>query len=56
MSRNGATNKEIAEALNISPKTVEQHITKALRTLRNVLHSRLNTLTGIVLLAMNKLL
>lgn len=54
MSRNGATNKEIAEALNISPKTVEQHITKALRTLRHVLHSRLNTLVGIGLLAISK--
>lgn len=50
MSRNGATNKEIAEALNISPKTVEQHITKALRTLRYLLHSRLNTLVGVVFL------
>ncbi len=51
MSRNGATNKEIAEALNISPKTVEQHITKALRTLRYLLRSRLNMLAGIVFLA-----
>jgi RNA polymerase sigma-70 factor (family 1) len=56
MSRNGATNKEIAEALNISPKTVEQHITKALRTLRVLLNSRLNTLVGIVFLGISILL
>jgi RNA polymerase sigma-70 factor (family 1) len=56
MSRNGASNKEIAEALNISPKTVEQHITKALRTLRKVLSSRLNTFAGIVFLMIGKLL
>jgi RNA polymerase sigma-70 factor (family 1) len=55
MSRNGATNKEIAEALNISTKTVEQHITKALRTLRILLNSHLNTLGGMVFLAISKL-
>jgi RNA polymerase sigma-70 factor (family 1) len=51
MSRNGATNKEIAEALNISPKTVEQHITKALRTLRYLLRSKLNTVVGVAFLS-----
>jgi RNA polymerase sigma-70 factor (family 1) len=56
MSRNGATNKEIGEALNISTKTVEQHITKALRTLRVLLNSHLNTLIGMVFLMMSKLL
>ncbi len=55
MSRNGATNKEIGEALNISTKTVEQHITKALRTLRILLNSHLNTFVGIVCLAIVKL-
>jgi RNA polymerase sigma factor (sigma-70 family) len=50
MSRNGATNKEIGEALNISTKTVEQHITKALRTLRVLLNSHLNTCVGMVIL------
>jgi RNA polymerase sigma-70 factor (family 1) len=54
MSRNGSTNKEIAEALNISPKTVEQHITKALRTLRYLLNSRLNSFVGIVFLGISK--
>jgi RNA polymerase sigma-70 factor (family 1) len=44
MSRNGATNKEISETLNISIKTVEQHISKALRTLRGLLNARLNAL------------
>jgi RNA polymerase sigma-70 factor (family 1) len=56
MSRNGASNKEIGEALNISTKTVEQHITKALRTLRILLASRLNTLIGAVFLEISKLL
>jgi RNA polymerase sigma-70 factor (family 1) len=55
MSRNGATNKEIGEALNISTKTVEQHITKALRTLRVLLNSHLNTFVGTVFLAVSKL-
>lgn len=54
MSRNGATNKEIGEALNISTKTVEQHVTKALRTLRVLLSSHLNTLVGMVFLAVSK--
>ena len=56
MSRSGATNKEIGEALNISTKTVEQHITKALRTLRILLNSRLNTLVGTVFLVISKFL
>ena len=56
MSRNGSSNKEIAEALNISIKTVEQHITKALRTLRILLNSRLNTFVGVVCLVVSKLL
>jgi RNA polymerase sigma-70 factor (family 1) len=55
MSRSGASNKEIAEALNISTKTVEQHITKALRTLRILLNSHLNTLVGTVFLVISKL-
>lgn len=56
MSRSGATNKEIGEALNISTKTVEQHITKALRTLRILLNSRLNTLVGTFFLVISKFL
>lgn len=31
------SNKEIAETLNLSPKTVESHLTKALKTLRHLL-------------------
>ncbi len=34
LSREGFSNREIAEQMNISEKTVEQHITKALRLLR----------------------
>ncbi|WP_044172690.1 sigma-70 family RNA polymerase sigma factor [Flectobacillus major] len=34
LSRVGTNNKEIASRLNISEKTVEQHITKAIRLLR----------------------
>ena len=50
MSRNGASHKEIAEAFNISPKTVEQHITKALRVLSSILNSHLNTIIGGIIL------
>lgn len=35
----GLSNKEIANHLSISPKTVERHITKALRLLRQVIMS-----------------
>lgn len=51
MSRNGASHKEIAAAHDISLKTVEQHISKALRTLRRLLHTRLNTLLGTACIA-----
>ncbi len=34
LSRNGFTNREVAIQMGISEKTVEQHITKALRVLR----------------------
>jgi len=37
LSRKGHTNKEIALELSISEKTVEQHITKALRVLKEYL-------------------
>ena len=50
MSRNGMSQKEIAETLHISQKTVEQHITKALRSLRSLLNAHLNTLIGCVFL------
>lgn len=56
MSRNGASNKEISESLNISTKTVEQHITKALRTLRILLSSHLNSVSGAFLLFISKFL
>ncbi len=36
--KQGMTNKEIASALLISERAVEQHITKALKTLRENLH------------------
>ena len=50
MSRNGMSQKEIAETLHISQKTVEQHITKALRSLRSLLNAHMNTLIGCVFL------
>ncbi|RYF94053.1 MAG: sigma-70 family RNA polymerase sigma factor [Chitinophagaceae bacterium] len=37
----GLSNKEIAEQLSISPKTVERHITKALAQLRNTIMASL---------------
>jgi RNA polymerase sigma-70 factor (family 1) len=55
MSRNGSSNKEIAEALNISVKTVEQHITKALRTLRVLLNSHLNSFVSSLFLTISQL-
>jgi RNA polymerase sigma-70 factor, ECF subfamily len=36
----GLKNREIGEVLNISEKTVETHITKALRTIRNALEKK----------------
>lgn len=33
---NGYSNQQIADALSVSPKTVEGHVTKALKLLRNV--------------------
>jgi RNA polymerase sigma-70 factor (ECF subfamily) len=41
MSRtNGMKNKEISKALNLSEKTVESHLTKALRTIRTTLEQK----------------
>jgi len=40
----GMTEKQIAEELQISTKTVEAHITKALKTLRTSLHQLFNLL------------
>lgn len=41
LSRDGLTNREVAERLYISEKTVEQHITKALRFLKVYLREHL---------------
>ena len=41
LSRDGLTNREVADQLNISEKTVEQHITKALRFLKVYLKEHL---------------
>jgi len=41
LSRQGLTNREVAAQLDISEKTVEQHITKALRILRSFLKDHL---------------
>lgn len=48
MSRRGLSNKQIGEALNISEKTVEQHITKALRILKE--HLKEHMIYALVLL------
>jgi RNA polymerase sigma-70 factor (ECF subfamily) len=41
MSRKeGLKNKEICEVLNLSPKTVESHMTKALKTIREALETK----------------
>ncbi len=45
LSRDGLSNREVAERLNISEKTVEQHITKALRFLKVYLREHLAYLT-----------
>lgn len=41
LSRDGLSNREVAERLSISEKTVEQHITKALRFLKVYLREHL---------------
>ncbi len=41
LSRDGLTNREVARQMNISEKTVEQHITKALRFLKVYLKEHL---------------
>ena len=41
LSRDGLSNREVADQLNISEKTVEQHITKALRFLKVYLKEHL---------------
>lgn len=51
LSRNGIPNKEIANQLTISEKTVEQHITKALRLLKTHLREHLPYLLILVQLS-----
>lgn len=50
LSRQGFANREIADQLSISEKTVEQHITKALRLLRQHLPEHLTLLLFLALL------
>ncbi|RIH65433.1 RNA polymerase sigma-70 factor [Mariniphaga sediminis] len=38
--KNGLKNREISEMLQLSPKTVESHITKALKTIRGALQQK----------------
>lgn len=45
LSRDGLSNREVADQLSISEKTVEQHITKALRFLKVYLKEHLAYLT-----------
>ncbi|WP_025764568.1 RNA polymerase sigma-70 factor [Dyadobacter tibetensis] len=51
LSRNGHSNREVATELGISEKTVEQHISKALRTLRTYLQDHLVYLPLLILLS-----
>ena len=48
LSRNGLSNREVADQLNISEKTVEQHITTALRFLKVYLREHLAYLAVLV--------
>jgi DNA-binding NarL/FixJ family response regulator len=42
----GLTNREIAEVLFLSPRTVEQHVAKVLRKLGAVSRAELGRVTG----------
>ncbi len=48
LSRDGLSNREVADQLNISEKTVEQHITKALRFLKVYLKEHLAYLAVLI--------
>lgn len=51
------SNKEIAETLNLSPKTVESHLTRALKTLRHLLgnHRFFTLASGLVSIFLKKI-
>jgi RNA polymerase sigma-70 factor (ECF subfamily) len=57
MSRtNGMKNKEISNMLNLSEKTVESHLTKALRTIRNTLEQKFPGTLNLIAIFIKKLI
>jgi RNA polymerase sigma-70 factor (ECF subfamily) len=57
MSRtHGLKNKEISHMLNLSEKTVESHLTKALRTIRNTLEQKFPGTLNLVAIFIKKLI
>jgi RNA polymerase sigma-70 factor (ECF subfamily) len=56
MSRtNGMKNKEICNALNLSEKTIETHLTKALRTIRNTLEQKFPGMLNLLAILFKKI-
>ena len=51
----GLKNREISEILNLSEKTVESHLTKALRTIRTTLERKFPASFNLLVLLVNKL-
>lgn len=50
----GLKNREIGEKLNIAPKTVETHITKALKTIKNTLERKFPDSFNLILILVRK--
>ncbi len=56
MSRiNGMKNKEISRMLNLSEKTVESHLTKALRTIRTMLEQKFPGMLNLLSILLRKI-
>ncbi len=51
---NGLKNREISDILNLSLKTVESHMTKALKTIRNSLEKKFPSVMQLVLVFLGK--
>ena len=52
---NGLKNREISEILNLSEKTVESHLTKALRTIRSMLEQKFPGTMNLITILIRKL-